>query len=86
MFVLACGITFPVAMLPAWAQLWAWLLPPTYIVEDMRQVLLRGAGIADVLGDVVVVLALASVIGAFAIAVFRYLESSARRTGMLGRF
>src|SRR5438046_905236 len=48
MFVLACGITFPVAMLPLWAQVWAWLMPPTYIVEDLRRVLLQGAGLGEV--------------------------------------
>ena len=74
MFVLTCGITFPVAMLPLWAQVWAWLLPPTYIVEDLRRVLLGGAGLGEMLTAVL------------AIIVFRALETSARRSGMLGRF
>ena len=86
MFVLACGITFPVAMLPLWAQVWAKILPPTYIVDDIRRILLRGDTIADVAGDVAIVLSLAVVTGILAVAVFRYLEMSARRTGMLGQF
>ena len=86
MFVLACGITFPVAMLPLWAQVWAKILPPTYIVDDIRRILLRGETIADVAGDVAIVLSLAVVTGILAVAVFRYLEMSARRTGMLGQF
>ena len=86
MFVLACGITFPVAMLPLWAQVWAKILPPTYIVDDIRRILLRGETIADVSGDVAIVLSLAVVTGILAVAVFRYLEMSARRTGMLGQF
>ena len=86
MFVLACGITFPVAMLPLWAQVWATILPPTYIVDDIRRILLRGDTIADVAGDVAIVLSLAVVTGILAVAVFRYLEMSARRTGMLGQF
>jgi ABC-2 type transport system permease protein len=86
MFVLACGITFPVAMLPVWAQVWAWLMPPTYIVDDMRRVLLRGASLGDVVPDIAIVLALAGVTALIAVAVFRYLETSARRSGMLGRF
>jgi len=86
MFVLACGITFPVAMLPFWAQVWAKILPPTYIVDDIRRILLRGDTIADVAGDVAIVLSLAVVTGILAVAVFRYLEMSARRTGMLGQF
>jgi ABC-2 type transport system permease protein len=86
MFVLACGITFPVAMLPLWAQVWAWLMPPTYIVEDLRRVLLQGAGLADVAPHVAIVLTMAMLIALLAIAVFRFLETSARRSGMLGRF
>lgn len=86
MFVLACGITFPVAMLPLWAQIWAKLMPPTYIVDDIRRVLLRDDTIADVSGDIAIVLAIAALTAVLAIVVFRYLEQSARRTGMLGRF
>jgi ABC-2 type transport system permease protein len=85
-FVLACGITFPVAMLPLWAQVVAWLMPPTYIVEEMRRVLLQGAGLGDVAPQIVIVLAMALVTAALAILVFRFLETSARRTGMLSRF
>ena len=86
MFVLACGITFPVAMLPLWAQVWAWLMPPTYIVEDLRRVLLRGAGLGDVAPHIAIVLTIAMLTALLAIGVFRFLETSARRSGMLGRF
>jgi ABC-2 type transport system permease protein len=86
MFVLACGITFPVAMLPVWAQVWAWLMPPTYIVEDLRRVLLQGAGLADVAPHLAIVLTIAMLTALLAILVFRLLETSARRSGMLSRF
>ena len=86
MFVLACGITFPVAMLPLWAQVWAWLMPPTYIVDDIRQLLLQGAALGDLVPHIAIVLSIASLTALLAVFVFRYLETSARRTGMLGRF
>ena len=86
MFVLACGITFPVAMLPRWAQVWAWLMPPTYIVEDLRRVLLQGAGLPEVAPHIAIVLTIAMLTALLAIAVFRFLETSARRSGMLSRF
>jgi ABC-2 type transport system permease protein len=85
-FVLACGITFPVAMLPVWAQVFAWLMPPTYIVEDMRRVLLQGADLGEVGPHIVIVLTLAMVTAGLAVVVFRLVEKSARRTGMLSRF
>jgi len=86
MFVLACGITFPVAMLPVWAQVWAWLMPPTYIVDDLRRVLLQGVGLGEVAPHIAIVLTLAMLTALLAIGVFRFLETSARRSGMLGRF
>jgi ABC-2 type transport system permease protein len=85
-FVLACGITFPIAMLPAWAQVGAALLPPTYTVADTRAVLLRGEGLGAVAGSLVFVLASTVIIATMAAVVFRWLERSARRNGMLGRY
>jgi len=85
-FVLACGITFPIAMLPAWAQVGASLLPPTYTVADTRAVLLRGEGLGAVAGDLAFVVALTVIIAALAALVFRWLDRSARRSGMLGRY
>jgi ABC-2 type transport system permease protein len=85
-FVLACGITFPVAMLPAWAQAGAAALPPTYIVEDIRAAVLRSVALPALLADLAAILGLTVVIAALAVTLFRYLERSARRTGMLGRY
>ena len=85
-FVLTCGITFPVLMLPGWAQTLAAVLPPTYIVQDIRAVLLRGLGLGDVAGDIAVTLGLSLLFAAFAIVTFRVLERGARRNGMLGRY
>ena len=86
LFVLACGITFPVVMLPGWAQAVASVLPPTYIVQDIRAVLLRGLGLGDVAVDLAITVGLAAVFAALAIVTFRALERGARRDGMLGRY
>jgi hypothetical protein len=64
----------------------AWLLPPTYIVQDIRAVLLRGLGLGDIAGDIAITVGLSALLAAFAIATFRILERSARRNGMLGRY
>jgi ABC-2 type transport system permease protein len=86
LFVLACGITYPVAMLPIWAQVGAWLLPPTYIVDDIRQVVLADANLGDIWTDLALVLGIGALIAVLAVAVFRALENAARRNGMLGQF
>jgi ABC-2 type transport system permease protein len=37
---LAC-VYYPVAVLPGWLQFFAWLLPPTYVFEGMRALLIE---------------------------------------------
>ncbi len=83
---LLCGITFPIVMLPAWAQATSAVMPPTYIVAAMRDALLKGAGPLDLAPAALVLLALAVGFGVFAVALFGVLEASARRSGMLGRY
>ena len=85
-FVLLCGITFPVTMLPAWAQAGAAFLPPTYIVSDIRAAVLQSVALPALVADLAVTIALTVVIAVLAVLLFRYLEQSARRTGMLGRY
>jgi ABC-2 type transport system permease protein len=83
---LLCGITFPIVMLPEWAQTTSAAMPPTHIVAAIRDVLLKGATPLD-LGPTAAALAvLAIVFGAVAIVLFRILEASARRSGMFGRY
>ena len=83
---LLCGITFPIVMLPAWAQATSAGMPPTYVVSAIREALLHAATPLDLAPTAGILLGLAVAIGAFAIVFFRILEASARRTGMLGRY
>jgi ABC-2 type transport system permease protein len=83
---LLCGITFPLAMLPGWAQATASLMPPTHVVDAMRNALLKGAGPLDLVPAAAILVVLAVGFGVLAVLVFRWLELSARRTGMLGRY
>lgn len=85
-FVLLCGITFPITMLPAWAQVAAVAMPPTYIVSDMRQVLFGGRSLADVGPDLVFLVAFGVLLCLLGAAVFRRTERAAKRTGMLSRY
>ncbi len=83
---LLCGITFPIVMLPAWAQATSTAMPPTYIVAAIRDVLLKGATPLDLAPTAAVLLLLAVTFGVFAVVIFRVLETSARRSGMFGRY
>ena len=73
-------VYYPVTTLPVWLQPMAWALPPTYVFEGMRALLIDRVFRADLMLDA---LALNAVL--FAIGVFGFLKllQSARRHGAL---
>jgi ABC-2 type transport system permease protein len=50
-FMIFCGITFPLQVLPAWMQAIAAWLPLTYAIRATRAVVLTSATFADILPD-----------------------------------
>lgn len=50
-FILLSGLMTPVESMPLWAQHFTRLLPPTYMVEVMRAVYLRGTTVAELSGS-----------------------------------
>lgn len=79
MMPLAC-VYYPVATLPAWLQHFAWLLPPTYVFEGLRAVLLRHEVHVDLMGQA---FALNLIAFGAAVAAFNTLLQSSRRAGSL---
>jgi ABC-2 type transport system permease protein len=73
-------VYYPVAVLPVWLQPVAWALPPTYVFEGMRALLIDHVFRADLMIE-----SFAINVGFFATAtgVFLLLLSSARRNGTL---
>ncbi len=73
-------VYYPVTTLPTWLQPVAWLLPPTYVFEGMRSLLIDKVFRADLMLDA---LALNAVL--FSLGVFGFLKllQSARRHGSL---
>ena len=76
---LAC-VYYPVTVLPAWLQMVSWSLPPTYVFEGMRAILVdhvfRGDLMLEAFGLNVVLFAIAT-------SVFVILLDSARHQGSL---
>ncbi|MBV8537992.1 MAG: ABC transporter permease [Alphaproteobacteria bacterium] len=81
-FLLAptCGVYYPVATLPGWLQTISWWLPPTYVFEGMRSVMLQHVFRADLL---LTGLALNVVYIALGLAVFLIAFNRARERGQL---
>jgi ABC-2 type transport system permease protein len=73
-------VYYPVAVLPPWLQHFAWTLPPTYVFEGMRALLMAHSFRADLM-----IQALALNAGWFVAALIAYLAllASARRNGSL---
>jgi ABC-2 type transport system permease protein len=69
-----------VAVLPGWLQSVAWLLPPTYVFEGMRALLINHEFRADLM---IQAFAINTVLFAAATVAFFQLLGSARRQGTL---
>ena len=78
-FPVFCGMSFPIVVLPEWGRAIALALPPTYLIADLRQVLLAGANLAGLLNDLAILLALGLLVCGLAVVAFRRTERYARR-------
>jgi ABC-2 type transport system permease protein len=76
---LAC-VYYPVATLPDWLQPVAWLLPPTYVFEGMRTLVIDKVFRPDLMIDALALNVVLFAAGAFG---FLQLLQSARRRGSL---
>jgi ABC-2 type transport system permease protein len=76
---LAC-VYYPVSVLPQWLQYVAWALPPTYVFEGMRALLIEHVFRADLMVEA---LAINLVLFAASFASFLLLLTAARRHGSL---
>jgi ABC-2 type transport system permease protein len=73
-------VYYPVTTLPAWLQTVAWLLPPTYVFEGMRSLLIQKVFRPDLM---LYSLGLNAVLFAACSIAFLALLQSARRNGSL---
>src|SRR5437660_7977425 len=76
---LAC-VYYPVTVLPYWLQYLAWALPPTYVFEGMRGLLMDHVFRADLMMDALLINAVLLIVS---FAIFLALLRSARRYGSL---
>jgi ABC-2 type transport system permease protein len=76
---LAC-IYYPVTVLPHWLQYVAWALPPTYVFEGMRALLMEHVFRLDLM---IYALAINAVLFVASLAIFLALLRSAKRHGSL---
>jgi ABC-2 type transport system permease protein len=85
-FTVFCGMSFPIAILPEWAHRVALTLPPTYLIGDLRSVLLGSSSLVGTIPDLAILLGLGTVISALAVVAFKRTERHARRGGSLAQY
>jgi ABC-2 type transport system permease protein len=85
-FTVFCGMTFPIVILPEWARAVALALPPTYLIGDLRKVLLTGSELASIVPELAILLALGIGLCGCAVVAFRRTERFARRGGSLASY
>ena len=83
--LLISGVYYPVETLPRWLQTIAAASPATYVIEAMRDCLLRGRPTTELLPTVGALIGAGLVVIALGLAVFRVVERYAKRTGRLKR-
>ncbi|MEA2890618.1 MAG: type transport system permease protein, partial [Bradyrhizobium sp.] len=73
-------VYYPVSVLPHWLQYVAWALPPTYVFEGMRALLIDHVFRADLMVDALLINAVLLIVS---FTIFLGLLNSARRAGSL---
>jgi ABC-2 type transport system permease protein len=86
LFLVFCGISYPLQVLPPWMKEIAALLPLTYAVHAIRAVSLNGATFTQIRPDLQALLVFALVLPLLGYLSFHHTERRARRTGSLAHY
>jgi ABC-2 type transport system permease protein len=86
LFTVFCGMSFPIVILPEWARGVALTLPPTYLIGDLRKVLLAGSDLVSLVPELAILAALGLALCGLAVVAFRRTERYARRGGSLAQY
>lgn len=81
-----CGITFPINMLPDWMQTIAKWLPQTYLIHGMRASAFSNASLAELMPDLIALLAFGAFWMIVGYTTFIWMERRARQTGAIGQY
>jgi ABC-2 type transport system permease protein len=86
LFATLTGTYYPVALLPYWVQILSGALPQTYVIEDMRRIVLANQTLVNLYGSIFMLIVLSLAYPAVGYAVFKYLEKKASATGEFSKY
>ncbi len=82
--MLLAGAIFPIAVMPEWMQAISHLIPAFYGLRGIREVLLAGSGLSEVIGDLVALAAFNVILVPLSLLILTKAIGLARVTGTLG--
>ncbi|MCR4427536.1 MAG: ABC transporter permease [Firmicutes bacterium] len=85
-FLVFCGMSYPLSVLPAWMRSVSRFLPLTYSIDLTRRVGLAGAGLAEVRSDLAILAVFALGLFAAGCLAFLSVDRTVRRNGTLGQY
>jgi ABC-2 type transport system permease protein len=86
LFLVFCGTTYPLAVLPEWMQAVAAWLPLTYTIRALRALDGPGATLADVAVDLERLALFGVALPLLGFLAFRSTERRSRQSGSLGHY
>ncbi len=86
LFMIFSGVSYPLAVMPAWMQLVSAWLPLTYAIHAIRAVTLNGATFTEIQPDLTRLALFAIGLSVAGYWIFQFTERQARRSGSLGRY
>ena len=85
LMLLVSGVYYDVSVLPGWLRPLSAISPGTYALRSIRAALLRNAGLAEVQGDLLILMVTGVILIPLGLWVFHVAEVYAKRTGRLKR-
>ncbi len=85
-FAIVAGTYYPVSVLPSWVQVVSRSIPQTYVIEDMRLIILFNKSLVDLYGHFIVLGAMAVAYPLLGYYFFKRFERRASVTGDLSKF
>lgn len=83
--LLVSGVYYDVSVLPAWIRPLSVISPGTYTLRSIRRAMLENASVADLAGDIFILLGIGVILIPLGLWIFSLAEKHAKKTGLLKR-
>src|SRR5690606_31088808 len=80
------GVYYPTQVIPSWIQTVSAYVPASYGLRALRRVLLQGAGLREVLPDVIALSTFCAILSIVGVIALKLSLLYARRTGSLAQY